>query len=63
MILYYYGSICDDAQINRIANTFEDSVRNIITNLFKNGLNENIDFNKLTKNQKVFWGLDFHWKS
>lgn len=61
--LYYYGSICDDAQINRIANTFEDSVRNIITNLFKNGLNENIDFSKLTKNQKVFWGLDFHWKS
>jgi len=61
--LYYYSSICDDEQLNRIASTFEDSVKNIIINLFKNGLNENIDFNKLTKNQKVFWGLEFNWNN
>lgn len=56
--LYYYDGIEDLEGFSSIKASLLDSRKMVIVNLLKNGLNQEICFNDLTKKQKKFWEID-----
>lgn len=54
----YYDSMLDSDAIKPMYDILRDLKKNIIISLLKSSLDPNINFEKLTKNQKIFWELD-----
>ncbi|TXH69825.1 MAG: hypothetical protein E6Q83_08270 [Thiothrix sp.] len=54
----YYDSLLEMNEINPLYDILRDLKKNIIIDLMKSSLSPDIDYSKLSKNQKKFWEID-----